>query len=130
MEDCKRYIYAFLANIYMKNILLILLLICSSVFVGAQAVYKTPSGAKYHLAECRMVKNVSKELSIAEAKQMGLEACKICKPVYKQPVSSFAVSKEKGEGKTVECAGLTKAGTRCKHKTKIANGYCFQHQPK
>ena len=30
---------------------------------------------------------------------------------------------------TVQCKGLTKSGTRCKHMTRIANGYCFQHQP-
>ena len=29
----------------------------------AQTVYKTPSGSKYHLASCRMVKNVSSEIS-------------------------------------------------------------------
>ncbi|MES2894151.1 MAG: hypothetical protein V4725_19175 [Bacteroidota bacterium] len=44
----------------------------------AQQVFKTPSGHKYHLASCRMVKNVSKELSLDEALQAGLGACKIC----------------------------------------------------
>jgi hypothetical protein len=29
---------------------------------------------------------------------------------------------------TTQCFGLTKAGTRCKNMTRIANGYCFQHQ--
>ena len=31
----------------------------------AQTVYKTPSGSKYHLASCRMVKNVSSEISLS-----------------------------------------------------------------
>jgi hypothetical protein len=30
---------------------------------------------------------------------------------------------------TTQCLGKTKAGKRCEHMTKIANGYCFQHQP-
>jgi hypothetical protein len=43
-----------------------LLLIAS--FAGhAQIVYKTPSGSKYHLSNCRMVKNVSQKLSLADA---------------------------------------------------------------
>ena len=34
-----------------------------------------------------------------------------------------------GQSTTVQCKGTTKAGTRCKHMTSIANGYCYQHQP-
>ena len=30
---------------------------------------------------------------------------------------------------TVQCKGMTKKGTRCQHMTRIANGYCFQHNP-
>ena len=93
----------------------------------SQSVYKTPSGQKYHLATCHMVKNVSEKLTIAEAREMGLEPCKICKP----PGSNNAVSpnKQQGQSSTVQCKGYTKAGTRCKHMTSIANGYCYQHQP-
>lgn len=29
---------------------------------------------------------------------------------------------------TVQCKGFTKKGTRCKHYTSNASGYCFQHQ--
>lgn len=92
-----------------------------------QTVYKTPSGQKYHLASCRMVKNVSEAIPIAKAKELGLQPCLICKP----PVLSGgpATNKEQGQSQTVQCKGMTKAGTRCKHKTSIANGYCFQHQP-
>jgi hypothetical protein len=27
----------------------------------------------------------------------------------------------------VQCKGITQSGTRCRHVTRIANGYCFQH---
>lgn len=94
----------------------------------SQDVYKTPSGKKYHLASCRMVENVSEKISIQKAVELGLEPCKICKPdaVVKQTVSS---KNAQGQNKTVQCKGYTKAGTRCKHMTSIANGYCYQHQP-
>jgi len=99
-----------------------------SAATKAQTVYKTPSGAKYHLATCHMVKNVSEQISVEKAKQLGLQPCKICKPqnIYSSPSSP---NKAQGQGVSVQCMGTTKAGNRCKHMTRIANGYCFQHQP-
>jgi len=108
----------------------ILALLLLSFSLQAQTVYKTPSGAKYHLATCHMVKNVSEQITISQAKDLGLEPCKICKPQnINAPGSSPSSNKAKGAGETVQCKGTTKAGTRCKHMTRIANGYCFQHQP-
>lgn len=114
----------------MKNLFLTLLFIGVNVVVWSQKVYKTPSGKKYHLVSCRMVNNVSKELTIAEASKLGLDPCKICKPVEQNSDTRLQVGKARGVGTSVQCAGTTKAGNRCKHQTKIANGYCYQHQPK
>lgn len=107
--------------------ILLFLFFLIPALLKAQEVYKTPSGAKYHLGTCRMVNNVSQKISIAEAGRLGLSACKICKPEvsYSQPQTN----KPKGQNQTVQCKGITKAGTRCKHMTRIANGYCFQHNP-
>ena len=110
----------------MLKILFLLLLPFS---LKAQTVYKTPSGSKYHLATCRMVKNVSEEISIDKAKELGLGPCKICNPVNIYGSSSLTVPKAQGQSNTVQCKGMTKRGIRCKHMTKIGNGYCFQHQP-
>ena len=106
--------------------LVVLLLL--SVSVKAQTVFKTPSGAKYHLATCRMVKNVSEEITVSKAREAGLQPCKICNPqnIYAAGASPH---KAQGQNETVQCNGFTKAGSRCKHKTSIANGYCYQHQP-
>ena len=95
----------------------------------AQTVFKTPAGQKYHLASCRMVKNVSNEITIAEANKIGLEPCKICNPqnIYN---GSAPPPKVHGQNITTQCIGYTKAGSQCKHSTRIANGYCYQHQPK
>jgi Family of unknown function (DUF5763) len=107
----------------------IIITILFSVSVKGQTVYKTPSGQKYHLAACRMVKNVSEEITTSKAKELGLQPCKICNPqnIYG---SGIPVNKAQGQHTTVQCRGITKAATRCKHKTRIANGYCYQHQPK
>lgn len=108
------------------NIILVFLF---SVSTKGQKVYKTPSGEKYHLATCRMVKNVSEEVTVIKAKELGLQPCKICKPqdIYG---SGSSTNKPQGQSTTVQCNGTTKAGSRCKHMTSIANGYCYQHQPK
>ena len=118
---------------YFKHIILILL-IFSALKIEAQSVYRTPSGKKYNKASCRMVENVSKRLSIEQAKQSGSTPCKICKPPVNISSSKSINSnynKAKGTQKnSVQCKGRTKKGTRCKHKTHIGNGFCFQHQPK
>jgi hypothetical protein len=100
-----------------------------SVSLKGQTVYKTPSGQKYHLATCRMVKNVSEEITVNQARELGLQPCKICNPqnIY---TSNNSTKQPQGRSTTVQCKGTTKAGTRCKHMTSIANGYCYQHQPK
>lgn len=98
---------------------------------SGQWVYKTPYGEKYHTENCHTVKNVSEKLSLTEALKKGLEPCKICKPpAGAGPVYGSGNKQPSGQGQTVQCMGMTKAGTRCKHKTSIGNGYCFQHQPK
>ena len=110
----------------MHRIILYLLLFIPFSSNG-QTVYKTPSGKKYHLATCRMVNNVSSEISLSDAAQLNLEPCKICNP---QPLLiNGNKNKAQGTNNTVQCKGVTKKGTRCKHMTSIANGYCFQHNP-
>jgi len=106
-------------------------ILCSllSTTAYSQVVFKTPSGEKYHLASCRMVKNVSEEISSDKARELGLTPCKICKPNNIYAGTIIPTHKAQGQDITVQCKGKTKSGNRCKHMTKIANGYCFQHQP-
>lgn len=110
----------------MKKIVFFFLFV--SNFIMAQSLYKTPSGHKYHLETCRMVKNVSEKISQSDIMRLKLSPCKICKPPYIGQISNTYGNKAVGESRrTVQCKGYTKKGTRCKHKTSIANGYCFQH---
>lgn len=113
---------------YMKYFLTILFCFFISASLQAQTVYKTPSGNKYHLASCRMVKNVSQNLSVTNAVNQGLQPCKICKPATVTPTNSSS-KRTQGQSNTQQCNGNTKKGTRCQHRTSIGNGYCFQHQP-
>ncbi len=77
-----------------------------------------------------MVKNVSEAITISQAKELGLQPCKICNPQNIYALYAGVIHKAQGQGTTVQCMGLIKAGTRCRHMTNIGNGYCFQHQPK
>ena len=114
----------------LKGTIIFLALLLLGGISEAQSVYKTPSGKKYHLSTCRMVKNVSEKITIEQAMKLGLEPCKICNPGTFYSAAPANSSKAQGQDQSVQCRGLTKAGTRCKHMTRIANGYCFQHQPK
>lgn len=111
---------AFLVTILLSNI---------AEYAIGQDVFKTPSGKKYHLATCRMVENVSAKISVAKAVELGLDACKICKPPAAINAIPYSSKKAQGTNTTVQCKCSTKAGTRCKHMTSLANGYCFQHNP-
>jgi len=96
----------------------------------AQNVYKTPSGKKYHLSSCRMVENVSKKLlGTNHISKYNLTPCKICKPpsINNYVNSSNSSNKAVGTSSSVRYKGYTKKGTRCKHKTRLANSYCYQH---
>lgn len=113
----------------MRATITIIIALLFSISLKGQSVYKTPSGQKYHLATCRMVKNVSEAITVSKAKELGLEPCKICKPqsIYG---SGSSINTARGQSTTTQCKGATKTGSRCKHMTSIANGYCYQHQPK
>ena len=102
-----------------------------SISISAQTVYKTPSGSKYHLSNCRMVKNVSSALNIDKAIRDGLFSCKICKPPFRQSLGIVSKSKKTaGENSQNRCFAITKKGSRCKRKTRIGNNFCFQHLPR
>lgn len=104
------------------------ILVLLSFIACGQSIYKTPSGKKYHLGNCRMVKNVSEKITLERAHELNLQPCRICRPDLKQ-LEPSAENKAVGKSVSVQCKGLTKKGTRCRHFTHIANGYCFQHQP-
>lgn len=113
----------------MRYVVFILLFI--SFGLEGQTVYKTPSGTKYHLSSCRMVKNVSSALEINKALEIGLQPCKICNPPTRMVYGIASQPKKvSGINKGNQCLGRTKVGTRCKHYTRIGNDYCFQHVPK
>ncbi|WP_156168969.1 DUF5763 domain-containing protein [Kordia jejudonensis] len=108
---------------------LTLFLFIISINIKAQDVYKTPSGKRYHLSTCRMVENVSSKVALETIQLNKLTPCKICKPPPKNQLQKQLTSENKavGTATSVRCKGYTQKGTRCKHKTKLANGYCFQH---
>lgn len=105
----------------------------SAITLTAQYVYKTPSGTKYHLYECRMVDNVSKKVQLKTAvTQYGLKPCKICNPPINSGLTLGTDSRNKAVGKCskVRCSGWAKTtGRQCKRTTSLCNGYCFQHNP-
>lgn len=112
------------------KVLIFFWLISFSTTGKTQDVYKTPSGKKYHLNSCRMVENVSKKLADELViNKYNLSPCKICKPPIKNSLQKdySATNKAVGEAKSVQCKGKTKKGKRCKHKTRLANEYCYQH---
>lgn len=114
----------------MKKSFLLFFLLIQTLHVFAQDVYKTPSGARYHLSSCRMVENVSSKLVGLDAINASkLTPCKICKPPAKSNLQKQLTSQDKsvGTSKSVQCKGITQKGKRCKHQTRLANGYCFQH---
>ena len=111
----------------LKHVIIVVLFVLFAFTSKGQSVFITPSGAKYHVASCKTVKNVSREMSIAEALKSGFSPCKICHPAVLKNIPLGTIHKAKGETSSRQCKGTTKAGKRCKHHTRIGNKYCFQH---
>jgi putative component of membrane protein insertase Oxa1/YidC/SpoIIIJ protein YidD len=111
------------------NYLLIVLSILVNTNLSAQHFFKTPYGSCYHTPTCEQVKNTSKQISLNEAKELRLKPCSFCNPQH-HGGNLKSPKKAKGESKIKhQCIGRTKKGFRCKHVTKIANSYCYQHEP-
>ena len=118
----------------MKKLIVFVLLICASQLSVAQHYYKTPSGKKYHKGSCRMVDNVSQAVTLDQAGAYGLTACKICRPQGRASTTTNITkitqrNTPRGEARAKRCIGYTKKRNRCKRRTRIGNGYCFQHNP-
>lgn len=128
----------------MKLLRLFLFIVSVAVIssVTAQNVYITKTGEKYHKQTCRYLKYSKKEIKLKDAIERAYEACSVCKPekvIKKVTINGNVPSR----GKTItprkksvtsskksmasQCTGKTKSGSRCKRKTKNANGRCYQH---
>ncbi|WP_452228288.1 hypothetical protein [Lacinutrix sp. MEBiC02404] len=114
-----------------------LILVLSFAFVHtavAQTVYTTNTGEKYHKSSCRYLKYSKKEYTLEKAIELGFKACSVCKPTYINTTATNANAFSSSQRSTTakkttatQCTGKTKAGKRCKRKTKNANGRCYQH---
>ncbi len=104
----------------------------------AQTVYRTPSGTKFHTANCRSIKNVSSQINIDDAYKLQLSPCSICKPNSSNvtKTNSFLGNKPVGiqqdelkgsNANAKQCTSKTKKGLRCKNTTKNKNGRCHKH---
>ncbi|MGV3619132.1 MAG: hypothetical protein ACO1SV_27715 [Fimbriimonas sp.] len=58
----------------------LLLVATASAHQSDPTVYKTKTGAKYHLAKCSSLRQSKIEIKLSEAKKEGLTACKRCHP--------------------------------------------------
>lgn len=119
-----------------KHLKIILFLLSSFVVteVSSQTVYTTKTGEKYHKKTCHYLKYSRIEVDLKDAKQFGYTACSVCKPKLKtlSPNKGLqsnkpAPIKTRKSNTSVQCSGTTKAGKRCKRRTKSPNGKCYQH---
>lgn len=119
------------------RILLLLILFTLSYSIPAQTLYTTKTGEKYHKGSCHYLKYSKKAIKLDKAKELGYQACKVCKPTVSNTVeksNSLKLKEEKEsqstadkKTKATQCTGKTKLGKRCKRKTRNANGRCYQH---
>jgi hypothetical protein len=112
-----------------KCVLMVFTFCVIALFCTAQVVYVTPSGSKYHRGNCRMVENVARELTLQAAIAQGYLSCRVCKAPLLESQGYSAPNRPRGTSSTRQCKASTARGTRCKHKTSIANGFCYQHDP-
>ena len=71
-----------------------------SHFVGAQTVYVTEKGKKYHKKNCSIVNEGKKGIELADAKTAGYTACLNCKPDEKAAPAKKSDAADKPKEKT------------------------------
>ncbi len=105
--------------------------------MNAQSVCITKTGDKYHTNSCSYLKYSKKQIALKDAIALGYKSCKVCKPNHSttnskgSSLQNNTVSKSTAapakKTTATQCAGKTKAGARCKRRTKNASGRCYQH---
>ncbi len=90
-----------------------------------KVVYVTKTGTKYHGANCGYLHSSKIKNTLSSAVKSGYTACSRCKgsASYKPKTTSRGSSLTSSK----QCSGTTKAGNRCRRKTKSSNGRCYQH---
>lgn len=116
----------------MKGLLRTILLglfLALSVTVYSQTCYVTKTGSKYHMPSCSYLKYSKIPHELSKATEAGYTACSQCKPTKAklQAVKQTSPVKVIHTTSAVQCRGKTKAGARCKRRTKNASGFCYQH---
>lgn len=124
----------------MKNLQFLFFFLVTSVWfqIGAQTVYVTKTGEKYHTSSCRYLKYSKIPKTLDEVSSLGYVACGVCKPSNSNSssseksnnllhTSSSTSSSHKTKTTATQCTGKTQSGRRCKRMTKNANGRCYQH---
>lgn len=120
------------------RILLFVLSVTFTSNVFSQSVYTTKTGEKYHKENCHYLKSSKYEITLERAKELGYDACSVCKPSsgnIKNKLTSITNSTGNSNQSTAnttkstatQCTGKTKTGARCKRMTKSADGTCYQH---
>tara|TARA_B100000683_G_C12015653_1_gene359816 strand:+ start:9 stop:368 length:360 start_codon:yes stop_codon:yes gene_type:complete len=118
-------------NLIIKFGLHIAIILATQVIdVYAQDVYVTKTGSKYHLEECRYLRQSAYYINMADAIDKGFTACSVCKPGQTElrPKSNNVFPTNEIKEATTRCLATTKSKTRCKRMTKAENGRCWQHQ--
>jgi hypothetical protein len=116
----------------MKKVLLLFIVFVALAGsnLSAQTVYITKTGEKYHTGSCRYLSSSKYSIELNEAIQKGYGPCSVCRPPIAAGTSSpqrTTIPSDNKRTVSVQCAGTTKSGSRCKRMTLSSNGYCWQH---
>ena len=111
----------------MKMKIIIFIVFITGITSAKAQFFTTPKGQKYHRGDCKLVERNAYELGEMEAIQKKKKPCKICCPARFGSGGGIREDEPVGVCPKVQCNGTTKKGTRCKHKTTICNGLCYEH---
>jgi hypothetical protein len=100
----------------------------TAAVAAGDTVYVTPSGEKYHHANCRLLSQNKSALPLWKA-HLLYSPCRLCiaAPITPQTDSSLEQNVKKI---ATQCIAKTKNGERCKREAELESKYCWQHRPK
>jgi hypothetical protein len=119
-------------NCLFKLIALTAAIAVAHLYSYGQTVYITNTGTKYHRSSCQYLSKSKIAMQVDSASQAGYTTCSVCKPAANSNTGTtdqlVQPDPQTKSATTVQCSAKTKAGNRCSHMTKEANGRCWQHQ--
>jgi len=85
-------------RLFFTRLLVLLVFVFLCDMAGAQTVFVSSKGKKYHTEDCKILASDKKALSVEDAKKEGYKACRKCKVKQIEAIKRKEAEEKKKKG--------------------------------